>query len=396
LYTLYTKSYHPKPVHPLPVPDRPMINYATIIQKKFKSFIYPFINRVSANIYDRELYYIKLLKKLNIDITSKNNCLRLYKITNGNPEFTIGDSNIHLKNQIGTKSKMGLIYLGGFKDDTGKLFKYAIKIGLLKDSEKEIEILEKLRKDLLDHKTPHFPLLYSTLYCDDLRNEIKKVDPKDLTMFPKLLANAGKKKTPLVILLNELANGDLKTFIHENLNNTELLKNSYIQVQLALFSFYMTSGALHMDSHWGNFLYHKIKPGGYFHYNICDKDYYLKNIGYLWVIWDFGLSKYLSSNPASMNYDTSRIMKSFYHKNNNGLLDNKLKFDKEISSFALQIYNKYFIENKKASYNGFFTPKAMNLYISSLMEDLLKNNWITIITPPKKEIINDKPYKIKF
>jgi hypothetical protein len=38
------------------------------------------------------------------------------------------------------------------------------------------------------------------------------------------------------------------------------------------------------------FLYHKIKKGGYFHYNIYGKDYYLENLGYLWIIWDFELS----------------------------------------------------------------------------------------------------------
>jgi hypothetical protein len=46
-----------------------------------------------------------------------------------------------------------------------------------------------------------------------------------------------------------------------------------------------------MDAHWGNFLYHKIKPGGYIHYKIYDNDIYIKNMGYMWIIWDYMIKK---------------------------------------------------------------------------------------------------------
>ncbi len=44
--------------------------------------------------------------------------------------------------------------------------------------------------------------------------------------------------------------------------------------------FYQETKYFHYDSHWGNFLYHKIKPGGYFHYNIFGNDYYIENYGF--------------------------------------------------------------------------------------------------------------------
>ena len=365
---------------------------ANIIQSKMKSFMYPYVNRVSANIYDREVYYYKLLKRLKIDVTNKKNCLKFYKITDGKPEFTINNS-IHVKNQIGNKSKDGIVYIGSFKDNENKIFKYAIKIAILKKSEKEIEYLEKLRNAILKHQSPHFPLLYSTLYCDDMRVEAKNIEPSVLATYPKLLLKITKKKTPIVILLNELANGDLKTFMTQHYDNKDLIGNAFVQVQLSLFSFYLTTGALHMDSHWGNFLFHKIKSGGYFHYKISNVDYYLKNMGYLWVIWDFGLSKDFSVKPAIMTYDSETIIRAFLNKKDNGWLENKLKINKDISTNILEIWNYYFDINKNI-YNRLYTPEGMNLYIFSLLNDMNKNGWITRIKPNKNEIINDKPYQI--
>ena len=48
----------------------------------------------------------------------------------------------------------------------------------------------------------------------------------------------------------------------------------------------------HADTHFGNFLYHKITPGGKpFEYNIFNYNLSIENIGYLWVINDFGLAE---------------------------------------------------------------------------------------------------------
>ena len=50
------------------------------------------------------------------------------------------------------------------------------------------------------------------------------------------------------------------------------------------------SQSFHRDGHSGNFLYHKIEPGGCFRYVINGIDYYIENMGYLWISWDFGIS----------------------------------------------------------------------------------------------------------
>lgn len=45
----------------------------------------------------------------------------------------------------------------------------------------------------------------------------------------------------------------------------------------------------HNDLHAGNVLVHKIKPGGYFLYKINNKNYYVPNLGYVFLLWDFGM-----------------------------------------------------------------------------------------------------------
>jgi len=44
---------------------------AVIIQKNMKKLLYPYVNRVSANIYNRISYYNKVNKYLKIDNSKK-------------------------------------------------------------------------------------------------------------------------------------------------------------------------------------------------------------------------------------------------------------------------------------------------------------------------------------
>ncbi len=369
---------------------------ARIIQQKLKGFMYPFVNRVSTNINDREVYFRKLIKHLKVDVKSKNNCLKYDGMKDGKPVFKIGD-NIILKKQIGTKSKNGVAYLSGFKDVEGKLFKYAVKIGMREDFNREEMVLEKLRKALINHESFHFPFLYATLYCDSLKNEFSKVSEGELKVFPQILKTlykASKAKGEVSILLNELANGDLKSFIYDNYKDGKLMHNALVQVALSLFSFYVTTEMQHCDSHWGNFLYHKIKPGGYIHYKIAGADYYLENLGYLWVIWDFGLSRPFSEKAVLMNYDIGRILFAFMNKKQKGWLEDKFKYEPTFTNSVADIINHYFVVNKNL-YNRFYTKDLMTSLVSLMFKDFAKLGWIST-TPPsnRKLIINDKPYVI--
>ena len=74
-------------------------------------------------------------------------------------------------------------------------------------------------------------------------------------------------------------------------NNIELLENAFAQIMMSILSFHRFTSLIHKDTHAGNFLFHKIKKGGYIHYVFNKKNIYIKNVGYLWIIWDYGLAK---------------------------------------------------------------------------------------------------------
>ena len=86
------------------------------------------------------------------------------------------------------------------------------------------------------------------------------------------------------------------------------------QIFISIMFFHYYTNSHHNDAHSGNFLYHKIKPGGYFHYNIYGKDYYLENIGYLWVIWDFGLATHFSKTRKIGTTNFQKTISTDYYK----------------------------------------------------------------------------------
>ena len=172
---------------------------------------------------------------------------------------------------------------------------------------RETKILAKVSSLTLNNKTPHFPILYFNGYI---------TKDNRLTLLNDKLPISVKKCKKFIVNFNEIFSGDLKTFIDENKynNNKDLLINALEQLFISILTFHKNMNLSHNDCHWGNFLYHKIKPGGYIHYKIFDKDIYLKNYGYLWIIWDYGLTSSLK-NPL---IDYTRVIHAFISKHHDG------------------------------------------------------------------------------
>jgi len=304
------------------------------ITNKFKTFMEPFINRVSANLKLRVDYYMNLTKILN-DIP-KEQCLNFYNETDGNKQYTIGNNNqILLSKQIGTTSKYGIIYLASINIKYKTLYKFAIKIMTIKkDNKDEIKILKKLSSLTLKNINPHFPILYKLFEC---KKPFKPLEADNYS-----------------IILSELATGDLKSFITNNKDyhiNDELVKNTIQQILISILSFHIHTNCVHTDVHWGNFLYHKIKPGGYIHYKIYNEDIYIKNLGYLWIIWDYMITKIDKSEYLDDYYNISfAFMNGHVMRNNdlyNGLVHpNLFKYSNDIKEIVDYIF-PMFLKNKK-------------------------------------------------
>jgi hypothetical protein len=81
-----------------------------------------------------------------------------------------------------------------------------------------------------------------------------------------------------------------------------------MQLLISLCTFHSHIGYIHDDAHLGNFLFHKVPPGGYWHYELIYKNLYnnaketvniyVPNVGYLVVLWDPGMAK-----PIDPYYD---------------------------------------------------------------------------------------------
>lgn len=351
---------------------------------------------ISKNIHKRIYYYnilYNVIKQNNKNNIQPINCLTYYN--KNNIAYKIG-KNIILEHRIGSKSVVGTVFLSYYIYD--KTHKFATKITdyTFAVNLKEYDILAKLTKYVIEKKTPHFPICYGKILCLNYDNNNKFYDK-------------------LIITFNELANGDLKMFYKKYYNNDEIMLNAFTQIYISLMTFYYYMQTFHNDAHYGNFLYHRIKPGGYFHYKIYNKDYYIKNIGYLWIIWDFGLiAPFKKNNKISIIRDYRRIINSFINDksiitkikdfiNNNN--DNILY--KYINLFITYgwISNKYKYSNNINNIIGEFIDildktkyiTDINLIPSlnkTLLKLMVKHNLILTTIDINEKIINDEPYII--
>ena len=356
------------------------------IKKIHKLFI-PYIKRTSVNIIDR-VNYFTIIKRYLLSIKETKNCVRLYNIDakTQQPIYRVGTS-IILDKQIGSPSAYGIVFLSHFKSNMkygtkfDKLNKFAVKItNQTKENKKEIKILEQLTKEVIELKCPHFPISYGSLRCNNSRAKSDNPDDYSIVkdkhnkkkLFPKLV----NKNKSLLIQINELASGDLKNNLTSGENTDKF--NTITQILISIMFFHDRVKSHHYDCHSGNFLFHKIKPGGYFYYIINGKEYYLENKGYLWVIWDFGLIESLSDKYISINYDYEYL------------------FD------ALSNYHHLFTEaEKKLKKELFEIIKQYKIKDASLLEKLdteiltyLLKNIPSFTTKKPTNIINKTPYKI--
>jgi hypothetical protein len=365
--------------------------------KKIHKLFLPYVKRTSVNIIDRINYFI-IMKKYILSIKEKNNCLRLYNYDKKNKEITyrIG-RNIILDKQIGTKSVYGIVFLSHFKTNIkygtkfDKLNKFAVKItSQSKDNKTEIKVLEDLTKLVINLTCPHFPINYGSLKCNNsnIKSDnsddysIVKDKHKDKNLLPYFVVNKN-----ILIQINELASGDLHSLLmqFQKTNIYNILTN----ILISLMFFHKYTNCYHGDPHSGNFLYHKIKPGGYFHYNIYGKDYYLENIGYLWVVWDFGLIKPFTENNkygkteynVPINFDYIYILDTINYYIRSFTPEEQIT----IKTLRKSIIQKY---DKIPDYNLF---KYMNKEILNFLLDNVSS--FTNIKP--SNVINKNPYIIR-
>jgi hypothetical protein len=326
-----------------------------------------------------KLQYSNIL--LNDRISNFNNIVSLLKDVNeydclDNTQNLSGKSYIYkIGNNIKIIKKLGegsygKVYLA---DDNN--FSFVCKIVPNKPYNLlENDIVNKLSQLVINKINPNFPITYKTIKCDEINNSIN---------YPSNIINQ-----KYFIMINELCNGDLYDFIYNNnnyLNNSEILLNNIQQQILSVFAFHYYTKYIHNDIHMGNFLFLKINPGGYLNYKIFGKNIYVKNLGYLWILWDYGLVKEIT-NKNDMLYDYENVFLNYIKKNRNGRLYNDIEINNDIYYNILDIYN-YIINLYGNSYDNEMTSNMV-------FEYLLSKNIFFEKIPENEKIININPYII--
>ena len=175
--------------------------------------------------------------------------------------------------RIGSESGAAVAYMAHTEEGLEPIY-FSAKIMMEQnDNRKEIEILKKLTDLALTGNYPNFPLMYTVLTCNSACMT---------GGCPWIL------KDKYIVVLNELANGDTQWWFTKKYTD-KVYKSVILQMIYTINAFHKV-GYVHNDMHLGNFLVHKIKPGGFITYTINNVKINVPNCGHLLVIWDFGLS----------------------------------------------------------------------------------------------------------
>ena len=318
---------------------------------------------------------IKLFNILNNKLRDKKDCEDNKKLlTKG------GHGNIYLK-KVNIEAASYEIILKVLNMDNLVMknkFNYKFKIW------RELSIFQKCNKLVLQTITQNLPLLYDYITCNNK-----------------------------IVFYNELAQGDLLNWL-KNEHSVDEWESMIFQVWTSLYCLQKYMKLVHNDLRLPNILFHKTipHPETSWRYIIDNEEYYLPNLGYVFVITDFGSAdlleyekngkkKELIKKKLELNTDLH-----FFHDLINRIkvlvLNNKYT-TKELESFFTKPEDKNYLEKiksegeKRFRKSGRFDEKykiGMIYYLieNNKFDELMnrKNNLDEniIIKMPPKQIIN--------
>lgn len=115
-----------------------------------------------------------------------------------------------------------------------------------------------------------------------------------------------------MLVVNEYADGDLAHYVKKKLNvwTPALVENCVFQTVVGLLALEKYYNMTHNDLHYGNILVHEVQRGGFWHYKINGIDYYVPNLGYVFILWDLGMADIpgkMRGRPKANETDIGRI-----------------------------------------------------------------------------------------
>lgn len=297
----------------------------------------------SKNDIEKDKCFINTTNKSNIKLFTEKNKLSI-------------DDYI----DYGATSKIFKIKYSIKKNRNYKNFYFAMKVMSL--NKIEIEIMKKSTINVISNNTPHFVILYSNYLCNENDNTIfddinfidnsieSDTSRKDLLINQLKGINSFLTDKKYSLLIMELFDGNLVSLLFNDLQrlSDETKKWIHSQIYISILSFHkLIDTYIHNDVQYKNFFYKKIEcsDNEYFYYKIFNIDIYIKNIGYLIILGDYGLSEKNFDNEKSVLEDYRYI--SYNYEINS-------KIEEYISSKKRKIegnieenfFKEIFIENK--------------------------------------------------
>lgn len=213
---------------------------------------------------------------------------------------------LKIVHRIGSASKYGEAHICSLKYRGHDLAVARKKMPNTPENQKEVQFYEQFKSVVIGKQNPHFPIIYASKECTNCTYENGRImDPT--------------RGAECMVTLAELANGDLESWFRQPRSYEECM-SMFAQIIIACVTLGI-KGLVHNDLHWGNVLYHVVPQytNMYMHYVYNNNHVYVRNCGYHWVLWDFGMMRPVRKDQESMNPDIWRIagMTEWLHEDAN-------------------------------------------------------------------------------
>ena len=206
------------------------------------------------------------------------------------------------------------------------------KMNLRQQRWREVYILQKFKEDILNKRIPNLPLILGYSICES-------------------------KKFNSIQIYYEYFDNTLLNWILKEKEYDEWI-SMLLQIFITI-KFYRDKYKLtHNDLTWVNVLYNNISKGGYWEYKTNNFNLYIPNLGYQFIIWDYGSSK-------SQIYEIIKEEKDYLEKfNTNCDVKYFIYIIKRIQ--MTHIINRYNLKELKE----LFRSESDNCYLKSSINDI--------------------------